>query len=86
MDFATIQIVIVEQIMSYSKFMLIGVLLLAFVGCEERPMGKKVDLDSLVGGRFSLVRVDFEGHTYLLLKGTYTNGLCHDPDCKCLRE
>ena len=68
--------------MSYSKSTLIVLLML--VGCQEPP-GKKVNINNVMGIGTQVVRVDFEGHTYIVVRGSYVNGLCHDPDCKSCR-
>lgn len=36
-----------------------------------------------VGDDYEMHKLEFEGHTYLVLKGEHTAGICHDQNCKC---
>lgn len=67
------------------KFSLFALLL---VGCGIEPLKQnEIALDTyrVDDNRIRFTRVEYEGHTYILVESRYDDlgGLEHDPDCPC---
>lgn len=46
----------------------------------------KVYTQMKIGEKRNICKIEFEGHTYILLKNGWpgcSDNLIHDPDCKC---
>ena len=55
-------------------------------GCDDDAVlqnGKVVYPAEKAGNLF---RVSFEGHTYIVRSDHYQGGICHDPDCPCMKK
>lgn len=59
--------------------------LLLLVSCNHQEPVKKhyIREGQLFDPAYTICKVEFEGHTYLLLEGYRIGGICHDENCKC---
>lgn len=75
--------------MNKTKLLLLALLALTMTGCkkptpEERQQIQerlqKIDDENLLD---DLHTVEYNGHSYIIYKGSQKGGITHDPDCPC---
>lgn len=68
---------------------LLAVLALTLAGCGENGW-KQGEVDTsrnrLNNIDDALNKAEFEGHSYIIYKGSQKGGIIHDPDCPCRKK
>ena len=67
--------------------MIILILSVFLVGCSK-PIDQTVDGHGIwsVKEAGRLFRIKFDGHIYICRDNGHLGGICHDPDCSCLKR
>lgn len=71
--------------MNTDPITLLALLALTLTGCgEDAQMGKAcTDQQWLNSVDDKIVTAEYNGHRYIVYKGTERGGITHDPDCPC---
>jgi hypothetical protein len=66
---------------------LIIISLIGLTGCDEpiafTENGCKIYPPETAG---TLRRIKFDNHIYIIRNENYRGGICHDPDCPCMKK
>ena len=61
------------------NILLIALVAIVLCGCTDKTT-EKHRIDDWVG---TVIKFEFEGHTYLIRSIGNQGGICHDENCKC---
>ena len=64
------------------KIALLALLALTLTGCGYKH-GEVSTNNCLNNADDALMKAEYEGHSYIIYKGSQKGGITHDPDCPC---
>lgn len=71
--------------MNKTKLLLLALCTIALTGCGYRQ--GEIDTNNRLNNvDDALMKAEFEGHSYIIYKGSQKGGITHDPDCHCREE
>lgn len=64
------------------KITLLALLALTLTGCGYKH--SEIDTNNRLNNvDDALMKAEYEGHSYIIYKGSQKGGITHDPDCPC---
>ena len=72
--------------MNKIKTTLLALCFIALTGCVGERGKIDTDKNSLNDFDDAIVTVEYNGHKYIIYKGTQKGGIIHDPDCPCHKK
>ena len=70
------------SMMKKIKLTLLALCAVALTGCEYKH-GEVSTNNCLNNADDALMKAEYEGHSYIIYKGSQKGGITHDPDCPC---
>ena len=67
--------------MNKTKLLLLALLTLTMMGCGYKH-GEIDTNNRLNNADDALMKAEYEGHSYIIYKGSQKGGIIHDPDCQ----
>lgn len=64
------------------KLTILAMLALTLTGCGYRQ-GEMGTNNRLNNANDALMKAEYDGHSYIIYKGSQKGGITHDPDCPC---
>lgn len=68
--------------MTKPKLLLLALCAIALTGCGYKN-GEIDTSNRLNNAGDALMKAEYEGHSYIIYKGSQKGGITHDPDCQC---
>ena len=70
----------------FTYLLILVVSMMGVSGCEE-PIDHTAEGHIIYDSSgLNIKRFQFDGHIYLVTCGGYQGGICHDPDCPCMKK